>query len=126
MDGEPSAAGDMPTRATNALTRVARRRPASRRLFFGVIPLLDRRLLLGIGGSQVCLVGIQLHLVDLGHSEAFANADVRRLVVFPVGDAVLLGQVTQSPGAGVELAVRLHVGRGVIADLVSVLVFSRA
>src|SRR5262245_6200339 len=127
MDGEPTAAaGNIPPRATAAPTRVAKRRPASRRLLLGVIPFLDRRLLLWIGGSQVGLVGIQLHLVDLGDPEALADADVGSVVGFPVGDAILLGQVTQSPGEGVELAPRLHIGRRVVANLVPILVFGSA
>src|SRR5262245_9279635 len=90
-------------------------------VLLGVVAFLDglgpRRIHPGpVGG-----VGLQLAPADLRLAAAAADALVGHEVCVPVGDAALLGQLTEAPLEIVDAAAGLHIGRREVPHVVAVL-----
>src|SRR5215471_15490514 len=113
----PAAASRLATR-----TRAAPNRTVLL-VLLGVVAVLDR---LGAGRicpGQVARVGLQLDLADLRLAETAADALVGHEVRLPVGDATLLGQLTEPPLEILDAPAGLHIGGREIPHIIAVLRF---
>src|SRR5215510_3961555 len=92
-------------------------------LLLGLVAILDGLGPRRIRPGQVARVGLQLDLADLRLLETAADALVGHEVGLPVGDATLLGQLTEPPLEIIDAPAGLHVGRREIPHVVAVLRF---
>src|SRR5262245_63233719 len=98
-----------------ARTRTAAPNRAVLVLRLVVVAVLDGLGARLIHPGQVARVSLQLDLADLRLFETATDALVGQEVRLPVGDAALLGQLTEPPLEIVDAPAGLHVGRGEIS-----------
>src|SRR5262249_43126486 len=90
-------------------------------VLLGVVAVPDRLGARRIRPGQVARVGLQLDLADLRLLETAADPLVGPEVRLPVGDAALLGQLTEPPLEVLDAPAGLHVGGGEVTHVVAVL-----
>src|SRR5206468_11581294 len=105
-------------RTARSAARAARL--ARRQITAACVAPLDGLHLDGIRSGETRLVHLELGLAHRGVAQPLANADVRRLVFFPVREAVAASQLAELLLECVELHARPDVGGSVAAHLLTV------
>src|SRR6185436_12035784 len=111
----PDATSKLATRTRTAPSRTVLL------VLLGLVAILDGLGLRRIHPGQVAGVGLQLDLADLRLAEAAADALVGHEVRLPVGDAALLGQITELPLEVLDPTTGLHIGRREVPHVVAIL-----
>src|SRR5262245_42013314 len=120
MAGGGAAPAPAATSRLAARTRTAPNRTVLL-ILLGFVAFLDGLGPRRIHPGQVAGVGLQLDLADLRLAEAAADPLVGHEVRLPVGDAALLGQLTEPPLEVVDAPAGLHIGRREVPHVVAVL-----